>query len=66
MAMCGRPEGNGGGRRRPGVVVGSSRCEEVVLTEERLERALRGSTHRAGRSGGEGPEGLWGLELEGL
>jgi hypothetical protein len=28
---CGRPEGNGGGGRRPGVVVDSSRCREVIL-----------------------------------
>jgi hypothetical protein len=27
---CGRPELNGGGGRRPGVVVGSTRCGKVV------------------------------------
>jgi hypothetical protein len=36
----------------------------VDSTEERLERAVSGGTHRAGRSGSEGPEGLSGLELE--
>jgi hypothetical protein len=29
--MYGWPEGNGGGGRRPGVVVGSSRCREVIF-----------------------------------
>jgi hypothetical protein len=34
--------------------------------EERLEQAVRGGTSQAERSSGEGPEGLLGLELEGL
>jgi hypothetical protein len=38
----------------------------VDSVEERLERAVRGGACRAGRSGGEGPEGLLGLELDGL
>jgi hypothetical protein len=38
----------------------------VDSAEERLERAVCGSAHRAGGSNGEGPEGLSGLELEGL
>jgi hypothetical protein len=37
----------------------------VESVEERLERAVRGGMHRAGRSYAEGPEGLSGLELEG-
>jgi hypothetical protein len=37
----------------------------VDSVEERLERVVRGGTCRAGRSGGERPEGLSGLELEG-
>jgi hypothetical protein len=38
----------------------------VDSVEERLERAVHGGARRAGRSGGEGPEGLLGLELDGL
>jgi hypothetical protein len=36
----------------------------VDSAEERLECAVRDSTRRAGRSSGEGPEGLSGLELK--
>jgi hypothetical protein len=36
----------------------------VELAEERLERAVHSGMHQAGRSGGEGPEGLSGLELK--
>jgi hypothetical protein len=38
----------------------------VDSAEERLEWAIHGGMHRAGRSYSEGPEGLSGLELEGL
>jgi hypothetical protein len=38
----------------------------VESTEQRLERVVRGGAHRAGRSNDEGPEGMSGLELEGL
>jgi hypothetical protein len=37
----------------------------VKSIEERLERVVHGCRRRAGRSGGDGPEGLLGLELDG-
>jgi hypothetical protein len=50
-----------GGRTRRRCALGV-----VDSAEERLERAVHGSERRAGRSDSEGPEGLLGLELEGL
>jgi hypothetical protein len=50
-----------GGRTRRRCALGV-----VDSAEERLERAVRSSECRAGRSDSEGPEGLLGLELEGL
>jgi hypothetical protein len=57
---------SGGGGRQLVVRGGQTRqrgAQGVVdSAEERLEWAVRGGAHRAGRSGGEGPEGLSGLE----
>jgi hypothetical protein len=59
-----------GGGRQLAVRGGRTRrrgARDVVdSAEERLEQAVCGGTRRVGRSGGEGPEVLLGLELEGL
>jgi hypothetical protein len=61
---------SGGGDRQLVVRGGRTRrhgAQGVVdSAEDRLEWAVRGGVHRSRRSGGEGPEGLSGLELEGL
>jgi hypothetical protein len=60
---------SGGGGRQ--LVVWGGRTQRrgargvVQSVKERLERAVHGGVHRAGRSGGEGLEGLSGPELEG-
>jgi hypothetical protein len=60
----------GGGGRQRAVQGGHTRwcgARSVVdSAQERLERAVHGSAHQVRRSGGEGLEGLSGLELEGL
>jgi hypothetical protein len=61
---------SGGGDRQLVVRGGRTRrrCARGVVdsAEDRLEWAVRGGVHQSRRSGGEGPEGLSGLELEGL
>jgi hypothetical protein len=58
----------GGGRQ---IMLREGRTRErgaqgmVKSVKERLEQAVRGSACRAGRCGGDGPEGLSGPELEG-
>jgi hypothetical protein len=62
------PASRGGGRQ---LAVWGGRTRRrgargvVDSAKERLERGVRGGARRAGRSNGEGMEGLSGLELEG-